>query len=62
MNRHERALQAIRSVHTDLSVSSHKTLLNLQNLQDEIEVLIDAIREDIAREESLRTETEKDYG
>ena len=46
----ERALQAIREVHTDTSVEAGVTLVRLQELRDEVEMLIDAVESDLRQE------------
>jgi hypothetical protein len=43
----EAALEAIREVHGDTSVSQEETLQSLQTIIDEAEMLADAVRKDI---------------
>ena len=46
---YEKALAAIQAVHGDTSVSLKQTLDSLEELNGEIEILVDAVEEDIER-------------
>jgi hypothetical protein len=54
MTRHENlvrdAKKAIAAVHSDTSVSLSVTLADLKDLRDDLEVLIDAVESDVARQ------------
>ena len=45
----DRALEALRELHGDMSVSLEGTLFSLQVVRDELDMLIDAVEGDIER-------------
>ena len=51
MNLYDEAIEAIRKLHGDTSVSPAETLSSLKGLRDEIDVLTDAVESDIKRAE-----------
>ena len=51
--KYDAAIEAIKQVHCDRSVSLVKCLENLRGLRDELDVTIDAVEGDIARMEAL---------
>ncbi len=54
----ERAKEAAQAVHGDTTVSQDQTIESLRELIDEIEVMISAVEQDIARADAVEDDDE----
>lgn len=47
----ETAIEGIQNVHSDMSVSQQDTLISLNTIRDEIDILIEAVESDLRTQE-----------